>query len=124
MATATAVDKARSLLEARRSELTAELEQIDQALAGLRGGSRRGPGRPRGSSKGSAVGATGKRRRRRRGGTRADHALKYLADHPGAGAPEIAGALGIKPNYVYRVMAGLEADGRVRKEGKGYYPVT
>jgi sugar-specific transcriptional regulator TrmB len=121
MATATAVDKARSLLEARRAELTTELEQIDQALAGLKGGPRRGPGRPRGSSSRSA--SAGKRRRRRRGGTRAEHALKYLGDHPGASAQEIAHAMGIKPNYVYRVMAELDKDGRVRKQGKGYYPV-
>ena len=122
MAPTTAVDKARALLEARRAELTSELDQIERALAGL-GGRRRGPGRPRGSgAKGTASGRSGKRRRRR-GGTRADHALKHVSENPGASASEIASAMGIKPNYVYRVMAELEKDGRVRKDGKGYFAV-
>jgi hypothetical protein len=126
MAPSTAVDKARALLETRREELRSELDQIEQALAGL-GGRRRGPGRPRGSGSRSAASGTvrggGKRRRRRRGGTRADHALKHVTANPGASASEIAAAMGIKPNYVYRVMAELEKDGRVRKDGKGYYAV-
>ncbi len=113
-----AVDKARALLETRRSELTDELKQIDDALAGLGSKPRRGPGRPR---KATAA-APGKRRRRRKGGTRAEHAMKYLGSHPGASASEIAGAMGIKPNYVYRVMGELEKEGKVRKDGKGYVP--
>jgi predicted Rossmann fold nucleotide-binding protein DprA/Smf involved in DNA uptake len=117
MAANDAVNKARSLLEERRRELTAELAQIEQALAGLGSSRRRGPGRPRGST---ATARSGKRRRRRRGGTRADHAVKHLEKNPGATASEIAKAMGIKPNYVYRVMSELEKDGRVRKEGKGY----
>lgn len=126
MAPSTAVDKARALLETRREELRSELDQIERALAGL-DGRRRGPGRPRGSgSRGAGSGSArsnGKRRRRRRGGTRADHALKHVTANPGASASEIAAAMGIKPNYVYRVMAELEKDGRVRKDGKGYYAV-
>lgn len=118
----TAVDKARTLLEDRRAELKRELDEIEGALAQL-GGRRRGPGRPRGSGSKGRQASGGKRRRRRRGGTRAEHALKHLGEHPGATASELASAMGIKPNYVYRVMAELEKDGRVRKEGKGYYPV-
>lgn len=116
----TAVDEARALLEGRRAELNRELKQVEKALAGLGRKPRRGPGRPR-KSAGATTGG-GKRRRRRKGGTRAEHAMSYLAKHPGAGAPEIADAMGIKPNYVYRVMAELEKDGKVRKEGKGYVP--
>ncbi len=121
MAPTTAVDKARALLEARRKELTSELDQIERALAGL-GGKRRGPGRPRGTGAKASSGRAGKRRRRR-GGTRADHALKHVSENPDASASEIASAMGIKPNYVYRVMAELEKDGRVRKDGKGYFAV-
>ena len=29
----------------------------------------------------------------------------------------------IKQNYLYRVMPGLQQDGLVKKEGKGWYPV-
>lgn len=121
MTTADAVDKARSLLENRQRELREELDQVEQALAGLNG-RKRGPGRPRGSTSKTSRGAS-KRRRRRRGGTRAEHAIKYIGENPGATAPEIASAMGIKPNYVYRVMGELEKDGKVRKEGKGYHPL-
>lgn len=122
MSTATAVDKARALLEERRSELKTELDQVEEALSGLnRNGRRRGPGRPRGST--TKSGTTTKRRRRRRGGTRAEHALKYVSGHEGASASEIAKSMGIKPNYVYRVMAELEKDGKVRKQGRGYHAV-
>jgi len=114
-----AVDKARELLEQRREELRAELTQIEAALSGL-GGRRRGPGRPRGSGSARPAG----RRRRRRGGTRAEHALSFVGANPGATAAEIAAALGIKPNYVYRVMAELEKDGKVRKDGKGYHALA
>jgi hypothetical protein len=117
MTTSEAVDKARALLEQRRGELKRELAQIEQALSGL-GSGRRGPGRPRGPASKSTG---GKRRRRRRGGTRADHAYSYVSAHPGATASAIASSMGIKPNYVYRVMAELERDGRVRKDGKGYH---
>ena len=119
-----AVDKAKALLEQRRTELQSELDQIESALSGL-GGTRRGPGRPRGSrSSSTRPSSGGKRRRRRRGGTRGDHALKFVTDNPGATAGEIATAMGIKPNYVYRVMAELEKDGKVRKDGKGYHALA
>ena len=32
--------------------------------------------------------------------------------------------MGIKPNYIYRVMAELEKDGKVRKDGKGYHALA
>ena len=38
----------------------------------------------------------------------------------GISASEIATKLKIKPNYVYRVMAGLAEDGKVTKDGRGY----
>ena len=117
------VDKARALLEERRQELRAELDQIESALRGL-GGTRRGPGRPRGSGSKTSGTRTPAKRRRRRGGTRADHALAHIEANPGATAAEIASAMGIKPNYVYRVMAELEKDGHVRKDGKGYHAIA
>jgi DNA-binding HxlR family transcriptional regulator len=30
--------------------------------------------------------------------------------------------MGIKQNYLYRVLPGLEQDGLVRKEGRGWHP--
>ena len=30
--------------------------------------------------------------------------------------------MGIKPNYLYRVMPSLAADGQVKRRGKGWHP--
>ena len=90
------------------------LERAKAALDGL-DGPRRGPGRPRGSSGGT------RRRRRRSGGTRGDQALQLVRQNPGATVSELAGMMSIDPpNYLYRVMATLQSDGSVKKQGKGY----
>jgi sugar-specific transcriptional regulator TrmB len=115
---ANVLDKARSLIEGRLKELEDEKRRLEKALSNLKG-ERRGPGRPRGSRSASGSGG-GRRRRRRRGVTRADHALKAVEAQPGISASEIATKLKIKPNYVYRVMAGLAEDGKVTKDGRGY----
>ncbi len=112
---ANVLEKARSLIEDRLKELDEERKRLEKALTNLVS-DRRGPGRPRGSRST----ATSGRRRRRRGGTRADHALKAVREQPGITAAEIAAKLKIKPNYVYRVMAGLVEDGKVTKDGRGY----
>jgi len=120
MATATgAVAEAADLLRARIKELDSERARLERALASLTDGreGKRGPGRPR--SSGSSSGRS--RRRRRRGGTRAEHALKLITEKPGIGASDIARELGIKPNYMYRVLADLQKDGKVRKDGRTYY---
>ena len=117
MAPTGAVAEAADILRARLRELDTERAKLERALASLTDGKegKRGPGRPRGSS-----GAP--RRRRRRGGTRADHAVKLIAERPGITASEIARELKIKPNYMYRVLAELQKDGRVRKDGREYHP--
>jgi hypothetical protein len=112
------------------------LEKVKEALEGVgqggTGTSRRGPGRPKGSTsrrgpgrpKGSTTrrrSANGRRRRGRRGGTRAEQALKVVRDNPGITVSQMAGRMNIKqPNYLYRVMNQLESDGSVKKTGKGY----
>ncbi|MFN2612476.1 MAG: winged helix-turn-helix domain-containing protein [Solirubrobacterales bacterium] len=106
------VDKARGLIEERLAELADERKRLEEALRGL--GGKRGPGRPRGSSN--------RRRRKRRGGTRGEQAIKIITDKPGITPSEIAKRLGIKPNYLYRVMNELQKDGLVRKKGRGYFP--
>jgi len=111
------VDEAASLIRERIKEIESERAQLERALASLTGG-KRGPGRPRGS--GSKAPSTGRRRRRRRGGTRADQAVKLIADNPGISASQIAERMKIKPNYLYRVLAGLEQEGRVREDGRAY----
>jgi hypothetical protein len=32
--------------------------------------------------------------------------------------------MGIKQNYLYRVLPGLEQEKKVRKDGRGWYPVA
>ncbi len=121
MADATnAVAEATNLLRTRLKELDGERAKLERALASLTGGreGKRGPGRPRGSA--AAPARPGKRRRR--GGTRADHAVKLIGERPGISASEIAKELRIKPNYMYRVLADLIKEGRVRKDGRSYHP--
>jgi len=122
--TSKTVDEAASLIRARISELDSERGQLERALASLTGGreGRRGPGRPRKSRAAGSKGGSGTRRRRRRGGTRADQAVKLITENPGISASQVAERMKIKPNYLYRVLGGLEKDGRVRKDGRCYHP--
>lgn len=112
-----AVDQAAGLLKGRIEELERELAKLQRALANLTDGrqGRRGPGRPRGSSSGAT-----RTRRRRRGGTRSDQAVKLIKANPGITASEIAKKMRIKPNYMYRVLGDLQNEGRVRKSGRKY----
>jgi hypothetical protein len=66
---------------------------------------------------------TGRRRGRPRGsGTRAVQALELVKAQPGITIPELAKRMGIKQNYLYRVLPGLQAEGKVRKQGRGWHP--
>jgi hypothetical protein len=132
--TSNVLDEALDLVKKRLAELDEERKRLERALAEL-GGTithRRGPGRPRGSGRGpgrppkaaSAGATTGapRKRRRRRGGTRADQAVKLVEDNPGISASDIAKSMKIKPNYLYRVLGELEKEGRVTKKGREYHP--
>jgi hypothetical protein len=105
---------------------------------------RRGPGRPRGSGKKAATPAkkaaagaavkrkkaarpgrpAGRRRvgRRKGSGTRAAEALAFVQGQPGITIPELAAKMGIKQNYLYRVLPGLQQEGKVTKQGRGWHP--
>jgi hypothetical protein len=102
-----------------------KLEKAQEALAGMDQPRRRGPGRPPGSTTTRAKSSNGRRRRRRRsGGTRGDQALEVVRQNPGISVSELGDKLGIsQKNYLYRVMANLQEDGAVRKEGKGFHAV-
>ena len=120
------LDVAREALERTVRELEDQLKQAEQALAALGGkATRRGPGRPpgrpRGSSSKAKAGAP-RKRRKRRGGTRADQAVKLIESQPGISASDVAKTMKIKPNYLYRVLGDLEKEGRVKKDGRQYYP--
>src|SRR4051812_3368030 len=124
------LDEARELVERRLADLDEERRRLERALAELGGKAKRSPGRPRGSaSKASTKASTGtsssgapKKRRRRRGGTRADQAVELITSQPGISASDVAKTMKIKPNYLYRVLGDLEKEGRVKKDGRQYYP--
>lgn len=44
-----------------------------------------------------------------------------MRQQPGITIPELAERMGIKQNYLYRVLPGLEQDGKVKKEGRGWH---
>jgi hypothetical protein len=82
---------------------------------------RKKPGRPKGSGKkvGRPAGKVG---RRKGSGTRAAEALTFVQGQPGITIPELAAKMGIKQNYLYRVLPGLEQDGKLEKKGRGWHP--
>jgi hypothetical protein len=98
---------------------------------------RRGPGRPRGSSSRAATTAAttsprakgaspragqGRRGRPKGGGKRATEALTHITAQPGITILELARKMGIKQNYLYRVLPTLEQAGSVTKQGRGWHP--
>jgi predicted HTH transcriptional regulator len=105
------VDQARTLLERRLRELEDERKQVEAALAGLGTRARSAAGRTR------AAAARG----RRRGSKRADQAVRLIERNPGITVSELAKKMKLNhPNYLYRVLPGLEKDGRIKRQGKGY----
>jgi predicted ArsR family transcriptional regulator len=54
--------------------------------------------------------------------TRAEQALAHVRKRPGITIPQIAQAMDIQPNYLYRVMPRLAADGAVQRDGDGWRP--
>lgn len=67
--------------------------------------------------------STGRRPGRRRGsGARAAQTLELVQAQPkGVTIPELAAKMGIKQNYLYRVLPGLQKEGKVRKSGRTWY---
>jgi hypothetical protein len=118
------VDNAVKDIDNRLRELKEEVGRLEAARAALLGGNaRRGPGRPRGST--STRRRTGRRPGRprgRRGATRANQALELVKNQPGITIPQIAEAMKIEPNYLYRVMPRLVSEGQVKRDGQGWHP--
>jgi hypothetical protein len=94
------------------------LEAAEAALAGVGDGPAR---RPSGRTRPAGARSGGGRGRPRGTGTRSREALELVRSRPGITIPEIADAMGIKQNYLYRVLPSLQKDGLVRKEGRGWH---
>lgn len=112
----------------QRASLQADLAQLDQteaALKGLTNGSesttpstapapapspataKRGPGRPT-----ARAGSQ----------SRDEQAFNILQQHPeGLKIPDIAEAMGIQPNYLYRLLPKMKADGRITTDNKNVW---
>jgi len=127
------LDEKKNEIAARLNELrplVEEYQRLEAAQRALEGVGvtaptpRRAPSRRRGSSGSTGSGnggGTGRRGRPRGTGTRAKQALELVQANPGITIPDLAEQMGIKQNYLYRVLPGLEQDGLVRKEGRGWH---
>jgi hypothetical protein len=110
-------------IEARMKELqpaVQEYERLQQAADALAGVGGNGRGRATRAARSST-------RRRGRGrprgtGKRAQQALELVRARPGITIRELADAMGIHANYLYRVMPTLESEGQVVKRDRGWHP--
>jgi sugar-specific transcriptional regulator TrmB len=121
------LDEKRKEIQSRLKELKPlvdeyqRLEAAERALAGV--GSK--PARSASSSasprRARSGTSNGRRGRPRGSGTRALQALELVKAKPGMTIPELAEAMGIKQNYLYRVMPTLAEEGKVTKSGRGWH---
>jgi hypothetical protein len=122
------LDEKRKEIDARLRELRPmvdeynRLEKAAAALSGV-GGAGRATTTPRRRRSAGSGGGAGRRRGRPRGsGNRAKQALELVRTRPGITIKEMASAMRIQPNYLYRVMPTLESEGQVVKRDKGWHP--
>ena len=133
------LDQKRAEIAARLRELkplVSEYERLQAAAAALdglpgtvtRGGparratARRATARRVASSTNNGASSGTGRGRPKGSGKRGQQALEVITEHPGITIPELAQKMGIKQNYLYRVLPGLAQERRVRKEGRGWHP--
>jgi hypothetical protein len=127
------LDTARKAIDDQISSLRDEIKRLEKAAQSLtsdgrgrgRATSRRGNGRRKTGARRTTRGrrtTSGRRGRPRGSGTRANQALAIVKRRPGATIPEIAKEMGIKQNYLYRVMPTLQKERKVSKRGKGWHP--
>jgi hypothetical protein len=119
------LDEKRKEIQARMNELKPQvdeyrrLEAAERALAGVESK----PAAAAAPAPRRARSSTNARRGRPKGsGTRALQALEIVRARPGVTIPELADAMGIKQNYLYRVMPTLAEEGQVVKSGRGWHP--
>jgi hypothetical protein len=116
------LDEKRKEIDTRLRELRPlvdefnRLEKAAAALAGVGGGDARPARRRRGNT------SRGRRGRPRGSGNRAKQALELVRARPGIKVSELADAMGIQPNYLYRVMPTLESEGLAVKRDGGWHP--
>ena len=120
------LDEKRKEIQTRLKELRPlvdefhRLEAAERALSGVEGKPAAATTSPR-RRRSARASSNGRRGRPRGSGTRAAQALSLVGERPGITIPELAEAMGIKQNYLYRVMPGLAEDGKVTKSGRGWH---
>jgi hypothetical protein len=122
----------RAEIEQRLEELRPlrdEYTRLERAKAALEGAAGGATGRPRGRPRGRSINGSGSRSRstssgngrRRRSGGRAGEALDLVRRNPGITISEMGERLGMRQhNYLYRIMAALQSEGAVEKQGRGF----
>ena len=125
------LEEKRREIDARLKELKPlvdeyhRLEAASRALAGVESNGNGGPTRTRRAggtpTARKASTGTGRRGRPKGSGNRAQEALALIKSRPGITIPEMAEAMGIKQNYLYRVVPDLQKQGKVTKSGKGWH---
>lgn len=132
------LDEKRNEIAARLKELKPlvdEYQRLEAAAAALDGVPATGPparptnmaavgrrARSQSAAKRPRNNGSGRRGRPKGTGTRGAEALALVRTKPGITIPEIAEQMGIKQNYLYRVLPGLAEDGLVKKDGRGWHP--
>ncbi|MBV9415280.1 MAG: hypothetical protein JO363_09910 [Solirubrobacterales bacterium] len=131
------VDTALKDIDKRLRELQDEVSRLEAARSALTGGRRRA-GRPRSATTRRTTRSRATRTRsvrrtttpartrstRRGGNTRATQTLELVRKRPGITIPEIAKAMKIQPNYLYRVLPRLASEGHVKRDGQGWHPTN
>jgi CRP-like cAMP-binding protein len=121
------LDEKRKEIQARLKELRPlvdefhRLEAAERALSGVDASPAATVTAAPTRRRRTAGSSNGRRGRPRGSGTRAAQALQLVGERPGITIPELADAMGIKQNYLYRVMPGLAEDGKVTKSGRGWH---
>src|SRR5829696_3564651 len=117
------LDEKRKEIDARLRELRPlvdEFQRLEKAAAALSGVG--GSERPARRRRGAARAGGGRRGRPRGSGNRAKQALELVRARPGIKISEMADAMNIQPNYLYRVMPTLESEGQITKRDGGWHP--
>jgi hypothetical protein len=121
------LDEKRKEIQARLKELKplveeyTRLEAAERALSGVGANGARAASSPAPARRRRSGSGGGRRGRPRGSGTRAVQALELVKARPGITIPELADAMGIKQNYLYRVMPTLAEEGKVTKSGRGWH---
>jgi hypothetical protein len=113
-------------LETKRDEIAARIKELEPlvreyrtleaaaaALAGL-------PGDPVSGPNGVAKRTRTRAPRPRGSGTRALQVIELVKSQPGITVAELATAMGIRQNYLYRVLPRLVQERKIAKVGKGW----